>query len=70
MKEKKFLARYYHRGSWWGIDIFAVDWDDAEAICRAHNLQLDGEYMMTIPAITGGWLPSLICRIRNWCENH
>ena len=65
-EEKKFLARYYHRGSWWCINFFALDFDDAEAICRAHNLQLDGEHMMTIPAVGGSWLPNLIIRFRNW----
>lgn len=66
LSAKKFLARYYHRGSWWGIEIYARDWDDADAICLAHNLQLDGEHVMTIPVVAGSWLPTLICRFRNW----
>lgn len=36
-RERKFLARYYHRGSWWTLEFFALDFDDAEAICRAHK---------------------------------
>lgn len=61
----KFLARYYHRGSWWHMEFFAVDWDDAEAICKKLNLQLTGEHKMTIPAVGGSWLADLICWARN-----
>jgi hypothetical protein len=65
-RNKKFLARYYYDGSWWCIDFYAADFDDAESICNAHNLQLDGEHVMTIPAVGGTWLlPNLIIRIRN-----
>lgn len=68
MTEKKFLARYYHRGSWWCVEFFALDFDDAEAICCVHNLQLDGEHMMSIPATMGAWLPNLIVRVRNFLK--
>lgn len=65
MKEKKFLASYYHRGSWWIVEFFADDFDDADTICRAHNLRLDGECIAKIPALTGVWFPNLIIRIKN-----
>ena len=64
-RTKKFLASYYHDGSWWGIHFFAEDFDDAETICKAHNLRLDGEHIVTIPASTGAWFPNLIIRLRN-----
>ena len=64
-RQTKFLAEYFHDGSWWSVEFFASDFDDAEVICKAHNLKLLGEHKMTIPAIAGGWLPSLIIRLRN-----
>lgn len=65
---KKFLASYYHNGSWWNLSFYATDWDDAETICRKLNLRLDGEHMMTIPAYGGSWIPSLICWLKNKWE--
>lgn len=64
-RNKKFLASYFHDGAWWCLDFYAADFDDAETICKAHNLRLDGEHMMTIPATPGTWLPNLIVRLRN-----
>lgn len=62
----KFLASYYHNGSWWNLSFHAIDWEDAETICRKLNLRLDGEHMMSIPAIGGStWLPDLVCWARN-----
>lgn len=43
--QTKFLGRYYHRGHWFTFDFYATDFEDAEAICRAHNLKLDGEWV-------------------------
>lgn len=64
-RDKKFLAQYFHDGSWWGLEFYADDFEDAEVICRAHNLKLLGEHQITIPAIGGSWLPNLIVRFRN-----
>lgn len=64
-RNTKFLAEYYHDGSWWGLHFFATDFEDAEVICRAHNLKLLGEHKMTLPAVGGAWLPNLIIRLRN-----
>lgn len=61
----KFLASYFHNGSWWGVEIYAVDWDDAETICRKLNLRLDGEHKFSVPAIGPTWIPDAICRVRN-----
>lgn len=60
----KFLARYFHRGSWWVVEIYAVDWDDAETICRKLSLRLDGECKMKI-SIPGAWFPNLILWLRD-----
>lgn len=62
---KRFLAEYFHDGAWWGIDIYAYDFDDAETRCRKHSLKLLGEHKATIPSVTGSWLPNLIIHIRN-----
>ena len=64
-RNTRFLASYYHDGSWWVVDIYAADFDDAEVICKAHNLRLDGEHVMTIPAVGGSWLANLIIRLGN-----
>lgn len=63
-KTIKFLASYFHRGSWWGVEIYALDWDDAEAICRKLSLRLDGEHKLTIP-VGNSWLANVICWLRN-----
>lgn len=63
-EEKKFLASYYHRDSWWAVEIYAVDWDDAETICRKLSLRLDGEYKFSIPA-GNSWLANLVCWFNN-----
>jgi len=65
----KFLASYYHDDSWWSIEFFAADSADAETICKAHNLRLDGEHVATIPAVGGSWLPRLVVRVRNWLKD-
>lgn len=65
-RTKRFLARYYHDGAWWSIDVYAYDFDDAESRCGKLGLQLDGEHVMTIPAVgKSSWLPNLIIRVRN-----
>lgn len=63
---RRYLARYFHENSWYGVDVYATSFHEAEIICRAHNLQLDGEHMATIPAFAGAWLPNLILWIRNY----
>ncbi len=40
-RNKKFLASYYHDGSWWGSEFYAADFDDADVICKKLNLRLD-----------------------------
>lgn len=63
---KKFLAQYFHDGAWWSMKISAYDFEDAEIRCKKLNLQLDGEFVMSIPAVgSGGWLPRAVCWIRN-----
>lgn len=63
----KFLASYFHRGSWWAVEFYAVDWDDAETICRKLSLRLDGEYKgaIRLPRTSGTWLANTICWLRN-----
>jgi hypothetical protein len=64
---KEYVCRYYHDGSWWGLEITAYDNADAEArVAKLGNLQLQGELMMTIPANRcRPWIADIICRVRN-----
>lgn len=64
-RTKRFLARYFHNGEWYGVDIYASSFSEAEIICKAHSLHLDGEHVVTISSVTGAWLPNLIIRLRN-----
>lgn len=50
---REFRCRYFHDGVWWGLQITAYDWRDAEI--RAHKLgaQLDGEVGGSVPALPG-----------------
>jgi hypothetical protein len=45
---KRFLARYFHDGAWWGTDVHAYDFADAEARCKSLNMKLDGEHVEMI----------------------
>jgi len=40
---KQFACRYFHEGSWWGINLSAYDWADAEARAKKLGVQLDEE---------------------------
>lgn len=61
----RFCGRYYHRGAWFTFEFYADNWADAEDLCLAHNLQLDGEHVVTIPVVGGVWLPNLIVWVHN-----
>ena len=47
---KQFACRYFYEGSWWGINLSAYDWADAEARARTLGVQLDGEICAIDPA--------------------
>ena len=47
---RQFACRYYHDDAWWGLNIVAHDWEDAEVRARKLGLQLDGEIGAIIPA--------------------
>lgn len=72
-RNRRFLAKYFHDGSWWALDIYAVDSADAEAICRKLNLQLEGEHVATIRVPSGmPFVPqilSAVCAVRNGIRN-
>jgi len=40
---KQFACRYFHEGSWWGINLSAYDWADAAARAKKLGVQLDRE---------------------------
>lgn len=66
---RRYLADYYHDGERPTISIYAYDFPDAEVRCKKLGLRLLGEHMMTIPAVGGSWLPTLIIRLRNLLAN-
>jgi len=47
---KTYCCEYFHDGSWWGLEITAYDWADAEARAKKMSLQLLGEAGPKIPA--------------------
>lgn len=48
---KTFVCRYYHKGSWWALNITAADWTDAnDRAAKLGNLQVLGELHASIPA--------------------
>lgn len=68
---KTYVCRYYHDGSWWGLDIHARDLADAKArVAKLGRLQLQGELKGTIPALPcAGWFVQALCAVRNWWNN-
>jgi hypothetical protein len=50
---KQFACRYFYEDSWWGINLSAYDWADAEARATTLGIQLDGEIGAIDPAFEG-----------------
>ena len=68
-----YCCRYYHDGSWWGINITAYNIDDAEErVKKLGNLQLLGELAMTIPDSIpkARWWVSIVVWVRNLLFQH
>jgi len=64
---KTYCCEYYHDGAWWGINITAYDWADAQARAKKLSLRLHGELHATIPASTPG--AGLAIRLFVWVKN-
>jgi hypothetical protein len=64
---KIYCCEYYHDGAWWGLNITAYDWADAEARARKLSLQLKGELYATIPAKLP--MASITVRLLTWLKN-
>jgi hypothetical protein len=63
---KTYCCEYYHDGSWWGIDITAYDWADAEVRAKKMSLQLLGESGGKVSAVPGmGTIVKLLTWVRN-----
>jgi hypothetical protein len=65
---KCYLFQYHHMGSWWVLEMYASDEDDArDRVNKLPHAQLLGERMGAIPALggAGGILVRLIC----WWKN-
>ncbi|MGD9710451.1 MAG: hypothetical protein AB7V46_00140 [Thermomicrobiales bacterium] len=62
---KTYLYKYFHKGSWWTLEIPGVDRDDAQArINKLPLAQYQGEVVLKIPA-SGGLIARCICWLRN-----
>ncbi len=66
----RFAARYFHDDAWWSAEVYAYDFEDAEARCKTLNMKLDGLHVATIPCSPAAApvirpLASLACWIRN-----
>jgi hypothetical protein len=64
---KTYCCEYFHDGAWWGINITAYDWADAEVRAKKLSLQLKGEHYATIPANIPG--AGLFVRCAVWFKN-
>jgi hypothetical protein len=64
---RRFVASYHHDGSWWILDIYAYDWEDAEARCKKLGVRLDGEFSCVIESSLGNRpLIDAYCRFRTF----
>ncbi len=62
-----YLFSYQYQGARVSLKIPAESQREAEARLKVMPWgKCDGILFATIPAITGDWLPSLVCRIRDW----
>jgi len=67
-RSKKYVCRYFHNGSWWTIQIDALDYSAAEARAeRLGCLEILGELGGTIDARSPGasFFTRAICAVRN-----
>lgn len=65
---KKYLLQYYHDGAHWDIILHATSKDDARERARQiYYAKVLGTVEREIPASVGGWLPRMICWVRNHC---
>lgn len=62
-----FLFSYQYQGSSYSFEIPANSQQEAEERLKVMPWgKCDGILVAKIPVVSGGWLPSLICKIRNW----
>jgi hypothetical protein len=69
---KQFGCYYRYKGAQWGFDIYARDWDDAEAriAALAATAEIDGETIAEIPCTragvrTTGTIVQAVCNAAN-----
>ena len=61
-----YLFSYGYKGDRYSLEIPAGSQQEAEERLKVMVWgKCDGILVATIPAVSGGWLPSLICNIRN-----
>lgn len=64
---KTYLFSYYHKGSWWSLEIQAESEEDAkERVQKLPWAKYDGVLMMVLPC---SWMARLMCRIGNFLSD-
>ena len=67
---KTYLFSYQYQGARYSLDIPAESQQEAEERLKVMPWgRCDGILIARIPAVSGGWLPSLVCAIHRWCGN-
>lgn len=61
---KAYLVEYFYEGAWWGVEINAVDFDDArQRLSAMSTAQLRGKIITTVPANGLSWFFSIWKRV-------
>ncbi len=64
---KTYLFSYRYEGNQYSLEIPAENLREAKERLKVIPLATyDGILIAKVPAVSGGWLPSMICRISNW----
>ena len=62
-----YLFSYQYQGTRYALEIPAESQQEAKERLKVMPWGIcDGILIARIPAVSGGWLPSLICNICNW----
>lgn len=63
---RKYLVEYNHDDAQWLITLYATSLEDAgERLRKIYYGKVLGTVEAEIPALTGGWLPGVVCWLRN-----
>ncbi len=66
-----YLFSYQYQGARYSLDIPAESRREAEERLKVMPWgRCDGTLIARVPAVSGGWLPALVCAIRNLVVSH